>query len=60
MSDDFLDGVNLDDLTEDEFEECYECGGEGFVLRDCDEDTCCCAEPEASHGFKICPMCGGE
>lgn len=41
-------------------EDCYECGGEGFVLRDCFEDTCCCADPESSHGYKLCPVCRGR
>jgi len=41
-------------------EDCPECGGEGFVLRDCFEDTCCCADPETQHGYKRCPMCGGN
>ena len=45
-------------LDPDDYEECYECGGEGFVLNDCFEDTCCCADPETSHGFRPCSLCG--
>ena len=44
------DGDYFDDV-------CPNCGGEGYVLRDCDEDTCCCADPEESHGYKICEWC---
>lgn len=41
-------------------DECYECGGEGIVLNDCFEDTCCCADPEAQHGYSTCPACRGK
>lgn len=34
--------------------DCPECGGEGFIEDDCDEDTCCCAEP---HEMIPCPTC---
>jgi hypothetical protein len=40
-----------------ELEDCYECGGEGFIENDCFEDTCCCADPETSHGLRPCPVC---
>lgn len=39
---------------------CGECGGEGYVLRRCFEDTCCCADPELEHGFAVCPVCEGK
>lgn len=48
----FEDLEDLDDL-------CSDCGGEGYVLNDCDEDTCCCADPEEQHGYSPCPICGG-
>ena len=41
-------------------EDCYECEGEGFVLNECFEDTCCCADPELQHGYRICPVCRGK
>lgn len=41
-------------------DECPECGDEGVVLNDCDEDTCCCEDPEESHGYSICPVCRGK
>lgn len=48
------------DINEDSAdEECYECGGEGFVLDDCFEDTCCCADPETEHDVIPCPVCAG-
>lgn len=37
-----------------ELEECGECSGEGWVTADCFEDTCCCADPEQSHGIVRC------
>lgn len=41
--------------TDDDFdEECGECGGEGWILGDCFEDTCCCADPESEHGWIRC------
>ena len=38
-------------------DECAYCGGEGFIENDCFEDTCCCLDPETSHGFRACPTC---
>jgi hypothetical protein len=46
----------FDDPDDDE---CYECGGDGYVLANCFEDTCCCADPETSHGYIKCPFCRG-
>lgn len=46
-----------------EDEGCFECGGEGWIMADCFEDTCCCADPEEEHGVIPCPNCnptGGE
>lgn len=40
-----------------EGEDCFECGGEGWVTADCFEDTCCCADPELEHGIIPCPNC---
>jgi hypothetical protein len=48
--------MELRDLGED----CYECGGEGYIVADCFEDTCCCADPESEHGLIPCPLCGGK
>lgn len=45
------------DLLDYEDEDCYECGGERWVVADCFEDTCCCADPEASHGMVPCSLC---
>jgi hypothetical protein len=53
-------------LPEDDFEDydgydevCGDCGGDGYVLNDCFEDTCCCADPESEHGLSVCPTCKG-
>lgn len=42
---------------EDGDSECYECGGEGWIVDDCFEDTCCCADPECEHDVIPCPNC---
>ena len=51
----------MEEREEDFFEDdyCGECGGDGKVLNDCFEDTCCCADPELEHGYRTCPACGG-
>ena len=52
--------LGLPELFDDgENDGCYECGGEGFIVDDCFEDTCCCADPELQHGLIPCPVCGG-
>ena len=53
--------VNPNDFCDygDEPEGCYECGGEGYVVAECFEDTCCCEDPEMEHGLIPCPLCGG-
>lgn len=56
-----LDGTQYDpdndwDPLWDE-DDCEECGGEGVILNDCFEDTCCCADPEEEHGYRDCPLC---
>jgi len=43
-----------------EDEVCGECGGDGYIERDCDEDSCCCADPELEHGIVRCPACKGR
>jgi hypothetical protein len=58
-SDDAIDETNGTEEWPDEYDgdECYECGGEGIVLDDCFEDTCCCADPETEHDMVPCPVC---
>jgi len=46
----------LDDLWRPEEDEC-ECGGDGWIVGDCIEDSCCCADPELEHGLYPCPLC---
>lgn len=46
--------LDADDWDADWMESCGECGGEGYVLADCFEDTCCCADPETEHGYIRC------
>lgn len=33
---------------------------DGWILNDCFEDTCCCADPDSEHGFRPCPGCNAE
>lgn len=44
----------------DDDEDCHECGGKGWIVDDCFEDTCCCADPEIEHGLIPCPLCNQE
>lgn len=39
-----------------EWEECWQCGGEGYSDHDCGEDCCCCADPEPN---VVCDICNG-
>jgi hypothetical protein len=39
------------------FEECQNCGGEGYTSHDCGEDSCCCADPEDN---VLCDVCKGD
>lgn len=45
-----------DDYDEPD-QDCYECGGEGWITDDCFEDTCCCLDPDEEHGIIPCPRC---
>jgi hypothetical protein len=57
-----LDGDPYDDPNDkpdDEVESCPDCHGEGYVLADCFEDSCCCANPEEDHDLVPCATCGG-
>lgn len=49
-----LDGSYDPDPEDDE---CYQCGGEGWITAECFEDTCCCANPEEDHELIPCPVC---
>lgn len=48
-----------DDYCDDD-DGCWECGGEGWIENECFEDTCCCADPEASHGIRPCWRCNPQ
>ena len=43
-----------------EWEECGECGGDGLILDECFEDTCCCADPSRDHDLIDCSTCHGN
>jgi hypothetical protein len=46
-----------DSVPDDYGEDCLECGGEGWILDGCFEDTCCCADPENDHVYLPCSRC---
>jgi hypothetical protein len=52
-----LSEESFDFLYDEDTEECYECGSEGWITGDCFEDTCCCADPDEEHGIIPCPRC---
>ena len=37
-----------------DWEECWNCGGEGVAGHNCGEDCCCCADPVDNIGCDIC------
>jgi hypothetical protein len=39
------------------WEECTQCGGEGWDGHDCGEDCCCCLHPEQN---VVCDTCNGH
>ena len=39
------------------WEDCWNCGGSGYVGHECGEDTCCCRFPEDNI---ICDVCNGR
>ena len=39
---------------------CWQCGGDGYIVGDCFEDTCCCADPEREHDIIECSVCCGK
>lgn len=43
--------------TENDWTECWQCGGMKFSHHDCGEDTCCCLQPEDN---VICDICHGN
>ena len=48
----------MSEPQEDDFgEPCWECGYDGWVLADCFEDSCCCADPEEEHEYEPCRTC---
>ena len=52
----------LDERDEDgpEDDECWDCGGDGYILAYCGEDSCCCAEPDMDHDLIMCRTCRGK
>jgi len=41
------------------FHPCFECDGDGYLVADCEEDSCCCLNPEAHHRLVTCDNCFG-
>jgi hypothetical protein len=48
-----------DEECNGEWHYCWECE-DGYILADCFEDTCCCADPEEEHDIIPCRTCGGR
>lgn len=42
-----------------DWNDCWDCGGEGVTHHDCGEDTCCCLHPEDNVGCETCGGTGG-
>jgi hypothetical protein len=40
-----------------DYQQCENCGGEGYVDHDCGEDSCWCLDPEPN---VPCDICGGD
>ena len=38
-------------------DDCPDCGGAGWIVDECFEDTCCCIDPELTHNIIPCPTC---
>lgn len=36
---------------------CWKCDGDGYIVSDCFEDTCCCEDPGIEHDIIPCPVC---
>ena len=47
------------DYEDDDWIECWHCGGDGVSHHDCGEDTCCCLAPEDNVRCDICFGKGG-
>lgn len=41
----------------DDDDDCPYCDGEGVIVQDCIEDSCCCVDPELEHGVMECWHC---
>ena len=54
-------GFDIDESDVDD-NVCSRCDGEGWILGDCFEDTCCCEDPETEHDMIPCHFCnpGGQ
>ena len=50
-----FDDDEYDDFNDDD--DCFECDGVGFVMGDCGEDCCPCADPEMQHPWYPCEIC---
>ena len=46
--------------SDDEWVECWNCGGDGYADHDCGEDCCCCADPEPNVVCHVCHGKGGQ
>lgn len=45
--------------SDDDWVDCWNCGGEGYEGHDCGEDCCGCADPEPNVPCHVCHGKGG-
>jgi hypothetical protein len=46
-------------LTDPEWQECENCGGDGYTSHECGDDTCACWEPSDNVPCFVCNGTGG-
>lgn len=56
---DVVKTCNYEDCDGD-WHACPHCGGEGYIVDDCFEDSCPCADPETDHDIIECDYCRGK
>lgn len=56
---DETDREDINAAMDRDHEDCWDCGGDGYLLDDCGEDSCACAQPELDHDLIMCPTCRG-
>lgn len=50
-------GDSVADLDFGDETGCAECDGDGWIIADCGEDSCCCLNPYEQHDWYPCRNC---